>query len=116
MMRAPAGIATLGPISLNRLPSIRMIWFVSTRPASGSIRRPARIAVTAGATCAVAPDAANTQTRNAAAMRRMGSRLRRVRHFAAGLPRELLEPTHHVELRSNVVRRLRAGAVVLVVE
>ena len=36
--------------------------------------------------------------------------------LAASGARPLIEPTHHVELRPDVVRRLRAGAVILLVE
>src|SRR5215510_5937830 len=42
--------------------------------------------------------------------------LRSARDAAAALARVLVEPTHHVELGSNVVRRLRARSVVLLIE
>src|SRR5437899_11503820 len=52
MTVAPAGIATFAPTSLIRVPSTRITWLVSARPASGSISRPARIAVTGAGACA----------------------------------------------------------------
>src|SRR5206468_4318735 len=59
MTVAPAGIATFAPTSLIRVPSTRITWLVSARPASGSMSRPARIAVT-GAGAGVCPATAAT--------------------------------------------------------
>src|SRR5438093_8967250 len=44
------------------------------------------------------------------------SGLRSTRHPTTSGPCVLVEPAHHVELRSDVVRRLRSGAVILLVE
>src|ERR1051326_4600283 len=71
---APAGTATFGPTSRILLPSTTMIWLVRTRPASGSRRRPARIAVIGTAVgCAAAMDAA---TRSAGAAPAIGFNMR----------------------------------------
>src|SRR5262245_49295536 len=63
---------------------------------------------------ATAPSAAHTITENAA-RRMFGSfgLLARRRDAPAGLPGVLVEPAHHVELRPDVIRRLRSGAVIL---
>src|SRR5947199_3940227 len=45
MTSAPDGIGTFGPTSRIRWPSVTMIWLVAAVPVSGSIRRPALMAV-----------------------------------------------------------------------
>ncbi|MGE5832960.1 MAG: hypothetical protein ACM4AI_00640 [Acidobacteriota bacterium] len=46
MTSAPAGIATSPPTAVNLPPSTRITWLALAVPVSGSISRPARIAVT----------------------------------------------------------------------
>src|SRR5262245_29197402 len=61
---APAGIARLAPTSLIFSPSIMMIWLAAALPVSGSISRPALIAVTVVGVCACTVTTIRTQINN----------------------------------------------------
>src|SRR6185369_12414215 len=61
MTVAPVGIARLAPTALIRSPSISITWLVAVVAVSGSISRPALIAVIGGGVWAVVEMATNTR-------------------------------------------------------